>query len=420
MIFRDGPDRVKQIIPFSAFDSQDPEKLWEFMAGYEKKTGGRILAIPHNGNVSNGLLYAETVNGQAMTRDYAERRARWEPLMEVTQMKGDGEAHPFLSPEDEFADFETWDQGDTFGNPKEDWMLQYEYARSALQVGIRLEDKLGVNPFKYGMVGSTDNHVSMSTTREENYFGKHPNLEPSATRTKEVFLRNKKTGAVAITSWQCSASGLAAVWARENTRESLFDAMARKEVYATTGTRITVRVFAGWDFQPEEVQRPDFAAQGYRRGVPMAGELQKAPAGAAPSFMIRALRDPDGANLDRVQVIKGWLGSDGKTRERIYDVAVSDGRQIGADGRCKEQVGTTVDVPNATYTNSIGDTLLMAHWKDPEFDPKQRAFYYVRVIEIPTPRWTAYDAKRFGIKMPKEIPMTVQDRAYTSPIWYTP
>jgi hypothetical protein len=216
------------------------------MAGYETKTGGRILAIPHNGNVSNGLMYAETVNGKKMSRDYAERRARWEPLMEVTQMKGDGEAHPVLSPEDEFADFETWDQGDTFGNPKEDWMLQYEYARSTFQVGIRLEEKLGVNPFKFGMIGSSDSHVSLSATREENYFGKLPNLEPSAERNKEVFLRNQETGEVAITSWQASASGLAAVWARENTRESLFDAMARKEVYATTGTRITVRVFAGW------------------------------------------------------------------------------------------------------------------------------------------------------------------------------
>jgi hypothetical protein len=420
VIFRDGPDRVKQIIPFGAFDSSDPEDLWEFMAGYEEKTGGRILAIPHNPNVSNGLMFAETVNGQAMTRDYAERRARWEPLLEVTQAKGDGEAHPVLSPEDEFADFETWDQGDTFGNPKEDWMLQYEYARSALQVGIRLEEKLGVNPFKFGMIGSTDNHVSMSTSREENYFGKLPHLEPKAERTKEVFLRNQETGEVAIMSWQAGASGLAAVWAQENTRESLFNAMARKEVYATTGTRITVRVFAGWDFEPEEVERPDFAAQGYARGVPMGGDLRSAPSGAAPSFMIRALRDPDSANLDRVQVIKGWLGTDEKTRERIYDVAVADGRTIDRDGRCKTPVGSTVDVADASYTNSIGDALLTAYWKDPDFDPGERAFYYVRVIEIPTPRWTAYDAKFFGIEMPEEVTMTVQDRAYTSPIWYTP
>ena len=420
VIFRDGPDRVKQVLPFSAFDSGDPEKLWEFMAAYEENTGGQILAIPHNGNISNGQMYAQVIKGSDMTADYAERRARWEPLMEATQEKGDGEAHPFLSPNDEFADFGTWDFGDSFGNPKEDWMLQYEYARSTLKNGIRLEDKLGANPFKYGMIGSTDNHVSMTTTREENYFGKLPSEDPSPDRYKGVFLKDSKTGEVIVNNWQLVASGLVAVWARENTREAIFDAMARKEVYASSGTRMTVRIFGGWDFQPDEVQRADFAAQGYARGVPMGGDLESAPAGAVPSFMIRVLRDPDGANLDRVQIIKGWLGADGKTRERIYDVAVSDGREIGADGRCKTPVGSTVDVPDASYANSIGDVMLMAHWRDPEFDPNQRAFYYVRVIEIPTPRWTAYDAKRFGITMPDEVPMTVQDRAYTSPIWYTP
>jgi hypothetical protein len=420
VVFRDGPDRVKQVLPFSAFDSGDPEKLWEFMAGYEKQTGGQILAIPHNGNLSNGQMYAEVIKGKDITRDYAERRARWEPLLEVTQMKGTGEAHPTLSPEDEFASFEIWDFGDSFGNPKEDWMLQYEYARSTLKNGIRLEEKIGANPFKYGMIGSTDSHVSLSTTREDNYFGKLPNEEPSAERYSGVFVRDKTTGDVVVSSWQLGAAGLAAVWARENTRESIFDALARKEVYGTSGTRLTVRVFAGWDFQPDEVQRPDFAAQGYARGVPMGGDLEDAPANTAPSFMIRALRDPDGANLDRVQIIKGWLDSDGKTRERIYDVAVSDGREVGRDGRCKEPVGSTVNVKDASYTNSIGDALLMAHWKDPDFDPKQRALYYVRVLEIPTPRWTAYDAKRFGVTMPEEVTMTVQDRAYTSPIWYTP
>jgi hypothetical protein len=420
VVFRDGPDRVKRIIPFGAFDSPDPEGLWAFMAGYEEETGGGVLAIPHNPNVSNGAMFAETVNGQAMTRDYAERRARWEPLLEVTQMKGDSEAHPLLSPEDEFADFENWDRSNINGDPKEDWMLQYEYARSALQVGIRLEQKLGANPFKFGMIGSSDTHTSMSATREENYLGKLPHLEPSAERFEEVVMRSTEDNSPLVYSWQMSASGLAAVWAQENTREALFDAMARKEVYATTGTRITVRVFAGWDFEPDEVERPDFAAQGYARGVPMGGDLTSAPAGAAPTFMVRALRDPDGANLDRVQIIKGWLGADGETQERIYDVAVSDGRTIGSDGRCRTPVGSTVDVGNATYTNSIGDALLMGYWTDPDFDPRQRAFYYVRVIEIPTPRWTAYDAKRFGIEMPEEVPMTVTDRAYTSPIWYTP
>ena len=303
--------------------------------------------------------------------------------------------------------------------PKQDNMLQFEYARSALQWGLKHQENLGVNPFKFGMVGGTDTHVSLSTTREENYFGKLPALLPGPERTEEAMVM-KADGTPAVVSWETSASGLTGVWANENTRESLFDAMARKEVYATTGTRITVRVFAGWDFDPDEVERPDFAGQGYKRGVPMGGDLTGAPAGQAPTFMVRALRDLDGANLDRVQIIKGWVDAEGQMRERIYDVAVSDGRAIGSDGRCKTPVGNTVDVANADYTNSIGDALLMAHWKDPEFDADQLAFYYVRVIEIPTPRWTAYDAKRFGIEMPEAVRMTLQDRAYTSPIWYTP
>ncbi len=422
VIFRDGPNRVKQILPFSAFDSIHPEDLWDALAAYESTTGGQVLAIPHNANISNGLMFAETMsNGKPINRAYAEVRSRWEPLLEVTQMKGDGEAHPFLSTEDEFADYETWDFGNAGSpiTPKQDSMLQYEYARSALKLGLRHEDNLGVNPFKLGLIGSTDNHVSLSTTREENFFGKLPALQPSDDRIDDAFVKNAD-GTPAALSWESPASGLAAVWARENTRESLFDAMKRKEVYATTGTRLIVRVFAGWDFAPEDVGRPDFAAQGYQRGVPMGGDLTIGPEGAAPTFMVRALRDPDGANLDRIQIIKGWLDNNGELHERIYDVAVSDDREIGDDGRSKEAVGSTVDVANATYTNSIGDALLMAYWKDPDFDPKERAFYYVRVIEIPTPRWTAYDAKRFGIKMPEEVRMTVQDRGYTSPIWYTP
>jgi len=420
VVFRDGPDRVKQILPFSAFDSQDPEDLWGFLAEYEKKTGGQALAIPHNGNISNGIMYSETVKGKAMTKDYAERRARWEPLMEVTQMKGDGESHPFLSPNDEFADFENWDFGNAFGIPKENKMLQYEYARSALKVGIRLEETLGVNPFKCGMIGSSDTHTSMSTTREDNFFGKLPHLEPSAKRSEEVFLRSPMDNSPVAYAWQMGASGVIGTWAHENTRESIFDAMTRKEVYATSGSRITVRVFAGWDFKADEVERQDFAKQGYARGVPMGGDLSNAPKGKAPTFMIRAMRDPDNANLDRMQVIKGWLDKKGKTQERIYDVAVSDGRKIGKDGRCKTPVGSTVNIPDASYTNTIGDSLMAAFWKDPDFDSKQNAFYYVRVIEIPKPRWTAYDAKFFKIEMAKEVPMTVQDRAYTSPIWYTP
>ncbi len=259
----------------------------------------------------------------------------------------------------------------------------------------------------------------MSTTREDNYFGKLPHLEPNAKRFEEVVLRSTEDNSPVIYSWQMSASGLVAAWARENSREAIFDAMARKEVYATSGSRIGVRVFGGWDFKADEIMRPDFAERGYRGGVPMGGDLTNGPAGRAPSFVIRALRDPDNANLDRVQIIKGWLDSDGKTHERIYDVACADGRAI-VNRRCEHEVGNTVDVADASYTNTVGDPLLTAHWEDTDFDPKQRAFYYVRVIEIPKPRWTAYDAKFFNVKMPDDVVMTVQDRAYTSPIWYTP
>ena len=421
VIQRDGAEKTGQTLPYSMFDSLDPEDLWQYLAAYEQKTGGQAIAIAHNGNLSNGLMFARTTfTGQEITRDYAERRTRWEPLHEMSQMKGTEETHPLLSPEDEFADFEIWDVSNIAGNvPKQKEMLQHEYGRSALKLGLELGQKIGVNPFKFGMSAASDTHTALSTTREENYFGKYRNTEPSPDRFYDEVIPADDE-ALRIYTSQESASGLTAVWARENTRGDIFDAMKRKEVYGTTGTRIRVRVFAGWDFQPNDVVRADFAAQGYRRGVPMGGDLFKAPDGKAPSFMVRALRDPDGANLDRIQIIKGWLDADGKTHERIHDVAVSDGRKIGADGRAREPVGSTVDMEKATYTNTIGDNMLVAHWTDPDFDPAEPAFYYVRVLEIPTPRWTTYDAAFFGIKRPDNVPATIQDRAYTSPVWYTP
>ena len=366
------------------------------------------------------MFDVETYTGKPLSRAYAETRIRYEPIYEVTQMKGDGESHPFLSPDDEFSDFENLDVGNLSGKvAKTSDMLSKEYARSALKEGLRLERKLGVNPYKFGMIGSTDAHNAIPATREDNNFSKASFVEPSATRAEHYLVKGVKAE-LSILVKDLGASGLAAVWARENTRESIWDAMARKEVYATTGTRLLVRVFAGWDFEADEVQRPDFAREGYARGVPMGGDLSNAPDGKAPAFMIRALRDADGANLDRIQVIKGWLDSQGETKEKVYDVAVSDGRKIGPDGRCETPVGNTVDVEEANYTNSIGDAVLTAHWVDPDFDPSLRAFYYVRVIEIPTPRWTAYDAKFFNVTMPEGTRMEVQDRAYTSPIWYTP
>ncbi len=421
VIFRDAAGVTSRTLPFSLFDGDDPEDLWKYLESYEATTGGNALAIPHNGNLSNGLMFGEkTFSGNDLTRAYAETRMRWEPIIEVTQVKGDGEAHPLLSPEDEFADYENWDVSNLDGSAaKTEEMLRYEYGRSALKLGLELGKKIGAKPYKFGLSGATDSHTGLSTTREENYFGKYQSTEPSPDRhNKEVI--PAEDPALRIYTSQEVASGLTAVWARENTRGEIFDAMKRKEVYGTTGTRIRVRVFAGWDFEADEVSRPDFISQGYRRGVPMGGDLRDAPSGQAPTFMIRALRDPDGANLDRVQVIKGWLDADGATHERIYDVAVSDGRRIGADGRSREPVGNTVDVATATFTNTIGDAFFAAQWEDPDFDPGESAFYYVRVIEIPTPRWTTYDAAFFGIDLPDIVPATTQDRAYTSPIWYTP
>jgi len=421
VIYADGPDKTSQTLPFGLFDGGDPEDLWDYMGGYEERTGGRILAIPHNGNVSNGLMFSGVDSeGSKLTRAYAESRARWEPLHETTQIKGDEETHPFLSPEDEFADFETWDVSNLSGSaPKKDEMLQYEYSRSALQLGLKLGKELGANPYKFGMIGASDTHTALSTTREDNYFGKYQSTEPSPDRHNDEVIPADDPSLRILTS-QESASGLSGVWARENTREAIFDSLRRKEVYATTGTRIRVRVFGGWDFAANDLVQGDFVAKGYRRGVPMGGDLWDAPAETAPSFMIRALRDPDGANLDRVQVIKGWLDSQGETHERIYDVAVSDGRTVGEDGRCREPVGNTVNIPTATFTNTIGDAMLAAHWTDPDFDSAEHAFYYVRVLEIPTPRWTTYDAAFYGIDLPNNVPATIQDRAYTSPIWYTP
>ncbi len=421
VVFRDGADKTGQTLPYSMFDSDDPEGLWGYLAAYEIRTGGQAIAIPHNGNTSNGLMFSDrNFSGKRFDRAYAEARIRWEPIIEVTQIKGDGETHPLLSPEDEFANYERWDVGNLAGSAaKEDWMLQYEYGRSALKLGLELGKKLGVNPYKFGLSGATDTHTALATSREENYFGKYQHTEPSPTRhNREVIPADDP--ALRIMTSQEVASGLTAVWARENTRGQIFDAMTRKEVYATTGTRIRVRVFGGWDFKADDVVRPDFVPQGYRRGVPMGGTLRDAPEGGAPRFMIRALRDADGANLDRIQVIKGWLDDDGETHERIYDVAVSDGRPIGSDGRARQPVGNTVDIPTATFTNTIGDALLNAHWQDPDFDSEEDAFYYVRVLEIPTPRWTTYDAAFFGIDLPGNVPATIQDRAYTSPIWYTP
>ncbi len=463
VMFADDAPQASEVMPLSFNDTGDPEGLWQYLADYERKTGGQIMAIPHNANLSGGMMFTlRDQAGNPFTREYAMTRARWEPVYEATQYKGDSETHPALSPDDEFADFEKLGmtaqrkappktapakpaanpmekQGASktgmkgkdakgpvmkakksstgtkaaanaksagskkggvtsastlSGNP-----LEGAYARSALKMGLDQQAKLGTNPFKLGLIGSTDSHIGLPSADEEGYLGKQ--------------------GPYRINSAMWNAGGYAAVWATENTRKAVFAAIKRREVYATTGPRMTVRVFGGWDFDERELGRTDLVTMGYARGVPMGSDLTYGPTGKSPALLIRAIKDPDGANLDRVQVIKGWRTADGAVHERVYNAALSDGRTVAADGSA-DPVGNTVNLKDASYSNSIGETGLTTVWVDPEFDSNQLAFYYVRVLEIPTPRWTDYDAARLGTKHPASIPVTTQERAYTSPIWYTP
>jgi arylsulfatase A-like enzyme len=407
VLFLDGPDRTRQVLPFSRFDSDDPEDLWAYLQDYEERTGGQVIAIPHNGNLSGGGMFPLTrYAGEPMTREYALARSRWEPIYEVTQIKGDGESHPMLSPDDEFAGFEPFSAYFGRKDSGSKGLTASSYARSALKLGLGQAAELGANPFGFGLIGSTDSHTALATANDDNFWGKMAITEPSRYRV--------------ASQWWYAASGYAAVWAQENTRASLFAAMKRREVYATTGPRMVVRFFAGWDFAAEDAAQPDLARAGYAGGVPMGGDLTKAPRGKPPSFLIAAQKDPDGANLDRVQVIKGWLEANGELHEKVYDVALSDGRTQDESGAVKP-VGSTIDLDSASYTNEIGDVGFTVVWTDPDFDPAEQAFYYLRVLEIPTPRWTAYDAKSYGLRdLSEDIPMVTQERAYTSPIWYSP
>lgn len=415
MIYKDGADKVAQKPPFTGQDSLDPRDLWNALAKYEEETGGEVIAIAHNGNISNGMMFpSETIDGEPITSAYAKLRARWEPIYEVSQVKGDGESHPTLSPTDEFADFETWDEDNINRNAKkEDWMLKHEYARSALKLGLKYEKELGINPFKFGMIASTDGHNTFTTPEEDNFFGKFPESQPSPRR-----LENSMAG-ILWQNWRIVASGYAAIWAKENTRDALFAAMKRREVYATTGSRISVRFFGGWDYQEQDINHPNYLDVAYNKGVPMGGDLTAAPKKKAPVFMINAIKDPDGANLDRVQVIKGWLDGDGQLQEKIYEVAWAGDRKLDKSGKLPS-IGSTVDAKTATYKNTIGATQLKTTWTDPDFEADERAFYYARVLEIPVPRWTTYDSVYFNIPLPEGAPVAIQDRAYTSPIWYTP
>ncbi len=396
VLYREGQGFADQSLPFSSQDSNDPEQLWAALAGYEQVSGGSVLAIPHNSNVSNGRMFApETQSGRPLDRRYAEARARWEPVLEVTQVKGDSETHPKLSPDDRYADFERWDEGNiALTQKKADWMLPREYARSALALGLGYRQTLGVNPYQFGLLGATDSHTGFSATAEDNFFGKFRSTEPSAER---MFTQMAE---VLNDNWRLSASGLTAIWARENTREALFDALRRREVYATTGSRIQLRFFGGWDFTPADLSAVPLSAVGYQRGVPMGGVLTSgdnvdtAQGRPAPRFLLAAMKEPDGPDLHVLQVVKGWLDSSGERRESIFDVAIAGDQETD------------------------GAPALRAVWQDPDFDAQVDAVYYARVIEVPRPRWTQKDAAFFAVEAPPEAPRTVQDRAYSSPIWY--
>lgn len=421
VMFRDGTARTDAVLPLSSMIAPKPEQLWDYMDAYEKSTGGKVLAIPHNSNVSNGLMF-ELVgpDGGPMTAEYAKRRAAREPIVEVTQIKGDSESHPFLSPNDEFASFGDagWDLGNlVMSEKKVNTMFAGEYIREALKRGLSIETRTGVNPYKFGMIGSTDSHTSLATGDESNFFGKHSGNEPSAKRANEPQNLGTREGRF---GWHYLAGGYAAVWAKANTRAAIFDAMMRREVYATTGPRMAVRFFGGWDFAESDF-KGDYVKAGYERGVPMGSDLKSNQAKRAPSFLVTALKDPMGANLDRVQIVKGWVDANGKAQEKVFDIAWSDAetRSLASNGRLPA-VGNTVNTDKASYTNSIGDPELRTVWTDPEFNANIRAFYYIRVLEIPTPRWVLFDALRYGVKLNPDTELIAQERAYSSPIWYNP
>ena len=422
VIFRDGADRARQVLPFTTqapVGSTDPLDLYKYLEAYEATTKGATMAYAHNGNLSNGIMFPmdSQYTGRPLDAFYVEQRAKWEKMYEVTQIKGDGEAHPFLSPDDEFADYGTWDAGNLdLSEAKTKGMLSREYAREALKNGLVLEQKLGTNPYKFGMIGSTDSHTSLPAIEENNFFGKHSGYEPSAGRLTHPFMKTDKGE---FRSWQQVSSGLAGVWAKDNSRESIFDAMDRKEVFGTTGPRMVVRFFGGYDFTQADLATREVAAVGYQKGVPMGSDLTAPADWQAPSFLVAALRDPIGANLDRIQIVKGWLDDNGKTHEKVYDVVWSDDRVADAEGKLPP-VGNTVDVATATWTNTIGAPELVTVWQDPDFDRTHSAFYYARVLEIPTPPWYLYDNLKYGTSLPEGAPTAQQERAYTSPIWYTP
>lgn len=418
VIYRDGGSRVAKFPPLASYDTTKPDGLWDYLDKYEQTTGGKALTIPHNSNLSNGMMFMlSDPSGGPMSAAYARRRAAREPLVEITQIKGDSESHPFMSPNDEFAGYGDagWELGNLdFSEKTTPDMQPGSYVREALKRGLLIAQRTGVNPYQYGVIGSTDSHTGLTTADDSNYFGKHPGNEPSAARSTQSQGLGRNDERI---GWNYLASGYAAVWATANTRAAIFDAMMRKEVYATTGPRMVLRLFGGWDFAAADL-RGDWVKAGYARGVPMGGTLK--PGNGAPRFMISALKDPQGANLDRVQVVKGWVDAAGQSHEKVFDVVWSAMDRRKPVGGKVPAVGDTVNTATATYANTIGAPSLATVWTDPEFNPRQRAFYYLRVLEIPTPSWVNHDMVRFRLKLDPKIPLKQQERGYTSPIWYNP
>ena len=445
VVFKDDAKMAQKIIPFSAIDSNKPEDLWNFLKEYNSSTGGEAISISHNSNISGGRMFPlENSYGEPVDSAYANMRNRWEPLVEATQVKGDSETHPILSPDDAFADYETWegnigrsqtkrlirisDTGDCkdplnykcykYKEEDEDRYIG-SYVRSGLKRGLEIKKKIGTNPYKFGLIGSTDNHTALAASDEDNFFGKFLDSEPGPGRVDSCMAGCGRPVNIADgedipsgdlwKNWQITASGYAGVWARDNTREEIFNAFKRKETYATTGPRIAVRFFGSWEFTQKDSLDPNFVEVGYEKGVPMGSDLSIKEDGKSPTFLVMAAKDPNGANLERVQIVKGWTNKDGSSSEKVYDISLSN-----------DAGSNTVDVKNATYENSIGEAQFTSFWSDPDFNSNEEAFYYVRVIEIPTPRWTTYDSVFFGNELPDYIQKTHQERAYTSPIWYSP
>lgn len=405
-----GGETARRFLPYSNYDSMRPEDLWRFLRETRARTGADFVAIPHNSNLSQGQMWMQSgTDGQPFDAAYARERLEWERVVEVTQYKGTSETHPALSATDEFAGFEI---RDTMFGTEPAVPLPGSYARNGLLEGLVAEARVGVNPFAFGLIGSTDSHSGLPAQREDAFYGKSG---------ADVHLEERARNVLgAMNAWKVSAGGLAGVWADRNDRQAIFEAFRRREVYGTSGPRITLRVFGGFGFVPADRHATDLAGVGYRKGVPMGGELLRPAAGRVPALLIQAVREPGGANLDRVQVIKGWRDAQGAVHQKIFNVAWSGPRQLARDGSLPA-VGNTVDLQTARYTNTIGTAELVTVWRDPQFDPAQAAFYYVRVLEIPTPRHQLFDVLALGLD-PKTMaqPATLQERAWSSPIWYRP